>query len=108
MGLCTDNVTKKEHCENHQKCMKMIQAVIDGSASEEEMKHFKENIEVCLPCIEGYELEKSIKSSLQTKVEKKCCPQSTLDFIKLKVGIATVLLLGLIIKIKFLKEIFSI
>jgi hypothetical protein len=108
MALCTGNAKMKEQCENHEKCMKMIQAVLDGSASTEEMEHFKSNIEVCLPCIEGYELEKSIKSTLQLKVEKKCCPEKTLEIIKLKIGIATILVLGIILKVKFIKEIFSV
>ena len=106
MTLCSGNAIMKEQCENHNKCMKMIQAVLDGSATPEELEHFKDNIEVCKPCIEGYELEKSIKVSLQTKVEKKCCPQQTLDIIKLKIGIATILLLGLLIIIKVIKDLF--
>ncbi|MCA0365195.1 MAG: hypothetical protein LCH67_14220 [Bacteroidetes bacterium] len=106
MALCSGNVSMKEECENHNKCMKMIQAVLDGSATPEELEHFKDNIEVCKPCIEGYELEKSIKESLQTKVEKKCCPKQTFEAIKLKIGIASLLVLGLLIKIKVIKDLF--
>lgn len=91
MALCSDNVSMKEECENHNKCMKMIQAVLDGSATPEELEHFKDNIEVCKPCIEGYELEKSIKESLQTKVEKKCCPSNTLNQLKMKIGLGIIL-----------------
>ncbi|MGL4631985.1 MAG: hypothetical protein ACRCVT_12350 [Leadbetterella sp.] len=91
----------KEHCENHEECMKMIQAVLDGSATEVEIKHFRENKEKCQPCIEGYELEKSIKESLQSKLEKKCCPQSTLDQLKIKIGITAVLLLSGFLSVHF-------
>jgi len=79
--------SKKQHCENHQRCMEMIQAVLDGSASPEEMEHFKSNIESCLPCIEGYQLEKELKESLTNKVEKKCCPDRTVEDIKKKIGL---------------------
>ncbi len=97
----------KSKCENHQNCMKMIQAVLDGSATEEEMDHFKKNIDVCLPCIEFYELEKSVKNAMQQKVEKKCCPQSIIVDIKSKIGF-TVLILGLLlVKIKLLHLIFN-
>jgi anti-sigma factor (TIGR02949 family) len=106
MTECSGNVLLKEECENHEKCMKMIQAVLDGSASPEEIEHFKSNMEVCKPCFDGYELEKSIKNCLQTKVEKKNCPQNTVDQLKAKIGIGLVLLANLIIKIKVIQAIF--
>lgn len=97
---------KKEKCENHEACLKMIQAVLDGSASETEINHFKENLESCLPCIENYELEKSIKSSLQDKLEKKCCPNSIVNQLKVKIGIASVLILGLGFDLIFISHLF--
>jgi len=106
MAGCSNNVLMKEECENHEKCMKMIQAVLDGSASKEEIEHFKSNIDVCKPCFDGYQLEKSIKDCLQTKVEKKCCPQNTVDQLKAKIGIGLLLLGGFLIKLKVIQEIF--
>jgi hypothetical protein len=85
----------KQKCENQQKCMKMIQAVLDGSASAEEVEHFKLNMDACMPCIETYKLEKSVKEAMQGKVEKKCCPQSIIVDIRAKIGLA-LLVLGLI------------
>lgn len=86
----------KQKCDNQQKCMKMIQAVLDGSASAEELEHFKQNMEACMPCIETYKLEKSVKEAMQGKVEKKCCPQSIIVDIRAKIGFA-LLLLGLLL-----------
>jgi hypothetical protein len=63
-------------------------------------------MEVCKPCFDGYELEKSINNCLQTKVEKKCCPQNTVDQLKAKIGIGLVLLAGFIMKIKVIQVIF--
>ncbi len=97
----------KSKCENHHNCMKMIQAVLDGSATEEEIDHFKKNIDVCLPCLESYELEKSVKTAMQQKVEKKCCPTTTIASIKSKIGFTVVILGLLLIKIKLLHLIFN-
>lgn len=97
----------KHHCENHAKCMQMIQAVIDGSATPEEVEHFKTHMHDCMPCIDGYELEKSIKDALQVKVEKKCCPKSTLMTIKEKIGIATLVTAFVFIEIKLYHIFFS-
>lgn len=66
----------KHHCENHQKCMQMIQAVLDGSATPEELKHFEEEADHCLPCIEGIEQQKLFKSLIQNKVDQRTCPES--------------------------------
>lgn len=95
----------KRHCENHEKCMQMIQAVLDGSATDEEMKAFKANMNECLPCIEGYDLQKSIKEALQQKLEKKCCPESTLSKIREKIGIASALLFFAALQITIFKVI---
>jgi anti-sigma factor (TIGR02949 family) len=90
----------KHQRENHEKCMQMIQAVLDGSASKEEVEHFKTHMNDCLPCIEGYHLEKSIKDAMQVKVEKKCCPQTTVMDIRAKLGIAVSLVLLVILQAK--------
>jgi hypothetical protein len=99
MNSRTNSEQMKEKCDNHEQCMRLIQAVLDGSATEAEMAHFKSNMDECKPCIEGYELEKSIKNSLQNKVEKKCCPSSTIDQLKLKLGITAILLIGIFLSI---------
>ncbi|NBA85137.1 hypothetical protein GVN16_05160 [Emticicia sp. CRIBPO] len=98
---------KKQHCENHQKCMEMIQAVLDGSASPDEIEHFKSHIDECLPCIEGYELEKSIKEGLKNKIERKCCPQKTVDLLKVKIGVSLFILGFVVVEIKIIQLIFQ-
>lgn len=90
----------KEKCENHQKCMEMIQAVLDGSASEEEIKHLKDNFDSCKPCFDGYHLEKSIKEAISGKVEKKCCPQATIVDIRAKIGLAIIALGFIALEVK--------
>lgn len=94
------NKPLKTTCENHERCMQMIQAVLDGSATEDEVEHFKDSMSECLPCIEGYHLEKSIKDALHAKVEKKCCPQSIVNKIKLQVGLAAVAIAFVAIQVK--------
>jgi anti-sigma factor (TIGR02949 family) len=100
MAENSGTVEMKQKCENQAKCMQMIQAVLDGSATKEEIEHFKSNIDVCMPCIEVYELEKGIKNILNTKIEKKCCPQQTIDLLKAKIGLAGILFISTIIEIK--------
>jgi hypothetical protein len=96
----------KHNCENHERCMEMIQAVLDGSATKDEMNHFRNEMNTCLPCIEGHELQKSIKDALSVKLEKKCCPQSLVSKIRENVGIASVIVAFAILQIKLIQHIF--
>lgn len=76
----------KHHCEHHAECMKMIQAILDGEASEGEKEHFRQNMDLCMPCIQTYQLEKCIKESLHSKVERRPCPQNLVATIKAKLN----------------------
>tara|TARA_R110002124_G_scaffold265785_1_gene432664 strand:- start:109 stop:399 length:291 start_codon:yes stop_codon:yes gene_type:complete len=76
----------KQKCEHHAECLKVIQAILDDEATEAEKDHFRENIDKCIPCIESYNLEKCIKSSLADKVQKKPCPKNILDTIISKIN----------------------
>ncbi len=76
----------KQKCEHHLECMKVIQAILDDEATEAEKNHFRENIDKCIPCIESYNLEKCIKTSLADKVKKKPCPKNILDTIISKIN----------------------
>ena len=87
--------------------MEMIQAVLDGSASAEEVEHFKLNMDACMPCIETYKLEKSVKEAMQGKVEKKCCPQSIVVDIRAKIGLALLLLGFIFFEVKIFHILFS-
>jgi anti-sigma factor (TIGR02949 family) len=79
-------VIKKE-CEHHASCMKTIQSILDGEATESEKEHFRQNMDKCLPCIETYRYEKCVKDSLQNKVEKVPCPKNIIATILSKLNI---------------------
>ncbi|UBM58509.1 hypothetical protein LAG90_17035 [Marinilongibacter aquaticus] len=101
-----DKGEMKHNCENHDRCMQMIQAVLDGSATQEELEHFKTEIKHCLPCIEGYELEKSIKEAVNSKIDKKCCPDATIKRIKASVGLAGIVALALLLNSSWFERLF--
>lgn len=78
---------KKEYCEHHAECLKKIQSVLDGEATEEERAHFRNNMDHCLHCIKMYHLEKCVKESLQAKVDKRICPDNLIATIKAKLNL---------------------
>ncbi len=75
----------KQTCTNHAECMKAIQLILDGEASKEQLEHFNHNIDKCLPCIQKYNLEKTIRETLRCKLEKKCVPNDLIASIKTKI-----------------------
>lgn len=79
--------------------MEMIQAVLDGSATPEELEHMKSEMEMCLPCIEGYEEYKTLKKMLVGNVEKKKCPEQTISSIKATIGVSLIVLSVLLIRL---------
>lgn len=78
---------QKQYCEHHAECLKKIQAVLDGEASEAEKDHFRENMDDCLHCIKMYHLEKCVKEALKAKVDKRLCPDNLVHSIKAKLNI---------------------
>lgn len=65
-------------------CVKSLQLVVDGEATKEQEEHLMNHVKECLPCYNSYNLEKSVKSLLQIKLEKKPCPQHLIDDIRSK------------------------
>jgi hypothetical protein len=77
---------KKESCEHQEECMKMVQKIVDGQASEQEITAFKANMRTCLPCENGFALETCLKETIQLRLNKKCVPSSLIDCIKKSIG----------------------
>lgn len=81
-----EKIQKKTSCDHQSECMKLVQLIVDGQASDEQINAFKLNMNKCLPCEQGYELEKCIKETMQLRLEKKCVPASLIDCIKQKIS----------------------
>ncbi len=68
-----------------QRCSELMQLMTDGQASAAEEKEFNKHIYDCLPCYETYQLDKSIKEMLRTKLEKKQVPDDLIESIRKKI-----------------------
>ena len=65
-------------------CVKSLQLVVDGEATKEQEDYLMNHLHDCLPCYNYYEVEKSVKKLIQSKIEKKCCPDSVIESIREK------------------------
>jgi anti-sigma factor (TIGR02949 family) len=79
-----EEMSVKQSCTNHAECMKAIQLILDGEASKEQLEHFDQNIDKCLPCMQKYNLERVIRDTLRCKLEKRCVPTDLIASIKTK------------------------
>lgn len=65
-------------------CVKSLQLVVDGEASKEQEAYFMNHLDDCMPCYNSYQLEKSVKEILRSKIEKKNCPPHVIENIRTK------------------------
>lgn len=75
----------KEQCSHRADCLKMIQLILDGEATDQQLAKVKANLESCRPCIEMYQLEKEVKELLTKRMEKRCCPDQLVATIKSRI-----------------------
>lgn len=75
----------KEHCNHQADCLKMIQLILDGEATGQQLAKLKINLETCQPCIQMYHLEKEVKELLTKRMEKRYCPDELVATIKSRI-----------------------
>lgn len=98
--MAASSDTKQD--KDHGKCVEeMVQSVLDGKTTIEELKATMED---CEECPEPDNLEMIIKDCLKNKVEKKCCPEKVIQELKLKIGIGVLLAIGLALNFKVIQE----
>lgn len=81
-----EQTAMKEKCEHHHECMKLIQMVLDGEATPEQIEHVRQNLGKCLPCQKGYHLEIAVKEALQLRLERKDVPFSLAESIRQRIS----------------------
>lgn len=72
-------------CTDFNKCMTVLELVLDNEASEEEHQFFKEHIEKCMPCFSKFTNEKDIRALIKLKIQKKVVPSDLIQSIKTKI-----------------------
>ncbi len=81
-----ETVEYQKDCKNRSECLRALQLILDGEATPEQLQYFNNHIDKCLPCIENYNLEVTIRQILCDKIEKKPVPTDLVNEIKLKIN----------------------
>jgi len=81
-----ENVQYVQDCQNRQECLKAIRLILDEEATEEQLKYFKQHADVCMPCIENYNLEVTIRQLLCDRLQRKAVPVEVVNSIRTKIN----------------------
>ncbi len=76
--------TDVETPEGKQKCIEIMNLILDGEATVEQMEYFNSKIKCCEKSMSFYNLEKCVKEIIQNKIDNKPVPQDLIDCIKSK------------------------
>ena len=80
-----EKTEKQACCSEHDRCLELLQLVLDGEASDSEKNYYMHHIEECMPCYRNYNIETEIRNVLRSKLEKKPVPTDLLFSIRSKV-----------------------
>lgn len=60
-------------------CMEMLQLVLDGQATDEQVAYWKEHMGMCQPCYEKYKVDHAVKELVKSEC---CCSKIPQDVIE--------------------------
>ncbi len=60
-------------------CMEMLQLVIDGQATDDQVHYWKAHLGMCQPCYEKYNVDSTIKEMVKSEC---CCSKIPQDVIE--------------------------
>lgn len=72
-------------CSDCAKIHGLLNVIIDDEASKEEEEFFRKHIDKCTPCLERYDVERSLIEKIKSKIDHKCCPKQVIESIKNKI-----------------------
>ena len=72
-------------CTDHEKCIHVMNLIIDGEANKDEEAFFYSHIQDCLHCSQYYKMEQSIREAIRKKLEVKEAPEELIKEVRQKV-----------------------
>jgi anti-sigma factor (TIGR02949 family) len=61
-------------CKEFNKCMEILELMLDNEASKDEAEYVNMHMEKCLVCFEHYQVEKEIRELIKTKLSNLPVP----------------------------------
>ncbi|HPI79408.1 MAG: mycothiol system anti-sigma-R factor [Cyclobacteriaceae bacterium] len=67
-------------------CLEMLEAILDGDATEEQQEYFREHMDECIPCYKSHAIEMQIKQLIKSKCCGKHVPPDLVERIRNQVN----------------------
>ena len=62
-------------CNDYEKCLKILNLMLDNEATEDQEAFFHAHIENCMVCFAHYNMEKQLRQLIKTKVAQQTIPK---------------------------------
>ena len=72
-------------CNDYDKCLKILNLILDEEATSEQEDFFFSHIESCIVCFSHYNVEKQIRELIKQRVQKKSVPSELALEIRTKI-----------------------
>lgn len=80
--------TTNGQCKELDKCIELLNLIMDNEALPEEESFIDQHLENCACCLKQYEVEKEFRSLIKKKLENKEVPGDLITSIKNKIAAA--------------------
>ncbi|MCZ6693114.1 MAG: anti-sigma factor [Bacteroidetes bacterium] len=77
--------TKSDDFSDCDRCLEVLQLIIDGEADQEQQLYFSKHIKNCVSCLDHYHLDQEIKNLIKQKIEIKSVPSDLIESIRNKI-----------------------
>ena len=77
---------QSSNCEEREKCLEIIHLVLDSEATEAQEEYLRQHIDMCIQCLENFNIEKEIRTALKTRLESLKVPKDLVSTIKQKIA----------------------
>ncbi len=74
------------HCGECNEFKDILYLIMDGEATKDQETFFTKHVEDCAPCLDHYNIEKSVLNTIKDKISKKTCPGELIEAIKNKIN----------------------
>lgn len=85
----SDEQIKYDPNTDHNECIRILNLVLDGEATNGEREFFKDRLKNCMPYWEIYNVDMAIKELIKKMGYDKTCPDGLVDEIKAKIKAPT-------------------
>jgi len=72
-------------CKDFEKCLKILNLMLDNEATAEQEEYFKHHVENCVVCFSHFNVERQIRQLLKSNIKSQPIPSDLAEAIRNKI-----------------------